>query len=74
MKVMGSNQSYLLTSFLLYHATSFGYGHSVIRASDKMKSLLEIYTANVNRDLYSYFIETSGHCLELVIKRKTIIK
>ena len=34
-----------------YNATSFGYGHSVIRASDKMKSLLEIYTANVNRDL-----------------------
>ena len=34
-----------------YNAPSFGYGHSVIRASDKMKSLLEIYTANVNRDL-----------------------
>ena len=34
-----------------YNAPSFGYGHSVIRASDKMKSLLEIYTAKVNRDL-----------------------
>ena len=34
-----------------YNAPSFGYGHSVIRASDKMKSLLEIYTANVNRGL-----------------------
>ena len=37
--------------FSFYNATSFGYDHSVTRASDKMKSLLEIYTANVNRNL-----------------------